>query len=411
MLLGIERRQRRILMTADAVGGIWSYALDLIRELAPYGVEVLLAVMGQAPDHSQQQEAARIRNLNLVAKSFPLEWYGSVSGKDIESSGAWLRLLASDFRPDIIHVNGYAPAAGEWNVPTVVVAHSCVYSWWSSVHGEMPPSEWIPYRNRVIAGLESASAVIAPTQWMLRTLQSEYGVTLRKPKVIRNFSTLSVLPAPKEPFVFSCGRLWDESKNMLLLEQIASSIDWPLHVAGSLAGPQGASEKFSEPRQSGSGTRELSQPGTGANRSGALLDGLLSRSEVSRRLARAGIFAHPAKYEPFGLAVLEAAQNGCALVLAEIPPLRELWNGCALFASPDDAKQWTECLNRLARDSSLRQDLASKALKRSGQYGAVSAAAQYIEVYDGLTRQSKAAYSPSQINEASHQTLLPLHRF
>jgi glycogen synthase len=389
MLLGTEQRQRRILMTADAVGGVWSYALDLIRELAPRGAQVLLAVTGPIPDRSQEREAARIQNLNLVANPFPLEWYGNVSGEDIESSGSWLRSLARSFRPDIVHINGYAHAAGDWDVPTVVVAHSCVYSWWLSVHGELPPREWTPYRRRVIAGLESASAVIAPTRWMLRTLQSEYGVTLRRPKVIRNFSTLPVPRANKEPFIFACGRLWDEAKNTLLLDRIASRVQWPLHMAGSIAGPQGVR----------------------ANLSGVQLEGLLSRSEISAKLARAAIFAHPAKYEPFGLAVLEAAQNGCALVLAEIPPLRELWDGCALFASPDDPNEWTQCLNRLAQDSFLRQDLAGKALKRSAQYNAASAAAQYVEVYDGLRRQSKVAYSPSQINEASHQTFLPLHRF
>jgi hypothetical protein len=72
MLLGTEQRQRRILMTADAVGGVWSYALDLIRELAPRGAQVLLAVTGPIPDRSQEREAARIQNLNLVANPFPL---------------------------------------------------------------------------------------------------------------------------------------------------------------------------------------------------------------------------------------------------------------------------------------------------------------------------------------------------
>ncbi len=31
----------------------------------------------------------------------------------------------------------------------------------------------------------------------------------------------------------------------------------------------------------------------------------------------------PARYEPFGLSVLEAALSGCALVLGDIPSLRE----------------------------------------------------------------------------------------
>jgi glycosyltransferase involved in cell wall biosynthesis len=130
---------------------------------------------------------------------------------------------------------------------------------------------------------------------------------------------------------------------------------------------------------------------------------------MSNRFSKAGIFAHPAKYEPFGLAVLEAAQHGCALALADIPPLRELWDGCAVFASPEDPEQWIECLNRLARDSAFREHASSECLERSKRYNGSTAAAQYVEVYRGLMRQPEAAF-PTQINEASHQTFLPLHR-
>ena len=40
-----------------------------------------------------------------------------------------------------------------------------------------------------------------------------------------------------------------------------------------------------------------------------------------------------ARYEPFGLAVLEAAQAGMRLVLSDIPSFRELWDGAATFVA------------------------------------------------------------------------------
>lgn len=389
MPLHVEQQQYRILMTADAVGGVWSYALDLVRHLAPHGIEVLLAVMGAAPDRSQQQEAAHIENLQLVAKPFALEWYTDVSDQELERSGEWLRSLATNFHADIVHLNGYAHAAQSWDVPTVVVAHSCVCSWWLSVHGELPPGSWNSYRGRVMAGLRSASAVIAPTAWMLRTLEDVYGRCFRSGQVIRNFSSVPAETTAKEPFIFACGRLWDEAKNVRLLDRIASRLEWPLHIAGSADAPDGAR----------------------ASLSGAHFDGRLSRSGLSNRLATAAIFAHPAKYEPFGLGVLEAARNSCALVLADIPPLRELWDGCAMFASPGDPGEWTQSLNRLARDSAFREYLSSRALERASEYNAGGAAAQYAEVYNALTRPSATAFPTPKINEASHQTVLPLHRF
>ena len=65
--------------------------------------------------------------------------------------------------------------------------------------------------------------------------------------------------------------------------------------------------------------------------------GKLSESELARHYARAAIYCLPARYEPFGLSVLEAALSGCALVLGDIPSLRENWTGAAEFAPPDDA--------------------------------------------------------------------------
>ncbi len=53
--------------------------------------------------------------------------------------------------------------------------------------------------------------------------------------------------------------------------------------------------------------------------------GRLGPEEMREQYARAAIFAHPARYEPFGLSVLEAALSGCALVLGDISSLRELW--------------------------------------------------------------------------------------
>ena len=64
--------------------------------------------------------------------------------------------------------------------------------------------------------------------------------------------------------------------------------------------------------------------------------------------AAAAIYALPARYEPFGLSVLEAAQHGCALVLGDIDSLRENWDGAALFVDPDDAGALAASWARLA---------------------------------------------------------------
>ncbi len=41
---------RRVLITLDAVGGVWRYALDVARGLESHGVDCLLVGFGPAPD-------------------------------------------------------------------------------------------------------------------------------------------------------------------------------------------------------------------------------------------------------------------------------------------------------------------------------------------------------------------------
>ena len=80
------------------------------------------------------------------------------------------------------------------------------------------------------------------------------------------------------------------------------------------------------------------------------------------------VFVSPALYEPFGLAVLEAAQAGCALVLADIPTFRELWDGAALFVPPSDDRAIAATLSTITADTALRTRMAAAAERRAADY-------------------------------------------
>src|ERR1700759_836357 len=118
----------RILMTTDCVGGVWNYSLDLAEGLAPYGVQIGLATMGPPPSRSQRVEAAGIANIEIFESNYKLEWMDS-PWAEVDAASIWLADLARNFRPDIIHLNGFSHAALNWNAPVVMVAHSCVRSW------------------------------------------------------------------------------------------------------------------------------------------------------------------------------------------------------------------------------------------------------------------------------------------
>jgi glycosyltransferase involved in cell wall biosynthesis len=104
---------------------------------------------------------------------------------------------------------------------------------------------------------------------------------------------------------------------------------------------------------------------------------------------------HPARYEPFGLAVLEAALSGCALVLGDIPSLRETWEGAAEFAPPDDDAALAARVRALAADGPRRAALSASARERALAFGPARMAEGYLDVYaELLGRRAAAGASP-----------------
>src|SRR5205085_8494205 len=69
---GAGKPQATVLMTVDAVGGVWSYALTLCAALP--GVRFVLALMGPAASVAQRAAAARLGNVVLEEAPYRLEW-------------------------------------------------------------------------------------------------------------------------------------------------------------------------------------------------------------------------------------------------------------------------------------------------------------------------------------------------
>ena len=226
----------RILMTADTVGGVWTYAVDLARELGRRDVTIALATMGAPPGASQRAELRRLPNVELCESGFKLEWMND-PWDDVERAGDWLLGLEDRFRPDIIHLNGFCHGALPWRAPRIVVGHSCVLSWWRAVKGVEAPAEWKHYRDAVIEGLQLANLVVAPSGAMLAELSRYYG-PFAASAVVPNGRFLPIHSGrPKHDFILAAGRLWDEAKNTSALSAIAPRLPWPVYLAGEAAEP------------------------------------------------------------------------------------------------------------------------------------------------------------------------------
>lgn len=344
-------------MTADTVGGVWTYALELAAALQRHGIDVYLASMGgRAP------KCTLPANVELYESDFRLEWMED-PWDDVRRAGDWLLELEQRLKPDLIHLNNYAHGALGWHAPVVMVGHSCVLSWWKAVHGKEAPAQWDRYREEVRRGLQSADVVIAPSSAMLQELERYYG-PFRTGRVVAN-GVQAGMPAPREKQrgILTAGRLWDQAKNVQALASIVHLVKWPIHVAGSRHHPGGS----------------VCEP------AGLKLLGHLTADDLAGWYSRASIYALPARYEPFGLSVLEAALWRCALVLGDIASLRENWDSAAIFVDPDDAQALSAALESLIEDETLRYSLAEKAHARALQFSPPRMATGYLAAYQAAT--------------------------
>ena len=358
----------RLFMTADAVGGVWTYALELAGALAPLGYETTLALLGPAPSESQRAEAAAVPNLALVETDLPLDWLAAEEGEVRETARVLARLARAE-RADLIQLNQPAFAAEPMPAPVIAVVHSCVATWWRAA-GEGPLPDGFRWQTAMVrCGLARADAVIAPSAAFAAEVQEVYRLSGR-PLAVHNGRTPSPATAGAlHDFVLTAGRLWDKGKNAATLDKAAAHLGVPFKAAGSVTGPHGETVSFQNLH----------------------VRGLLEAGALADCYAARPVFASAALYEPFGLAVLEAAQAGCPLVLSDIPTFRELWGDAAIFVTPTDARGFADAIEELIGNVPLRLAQGDLAKARAARFTAGAMAAGMDAAYRPVLGRKVAA--------------------
>jgi glycosyltransferase involved in cell wall biosynthesis len=350
-------------MTTDAVGGVWTYALSLAREFSRAGMHVALVVIGPSPTDEQRNQVRLSPGIELKECNESLEWMDD-PWPSVKRSGEYLIELAREVKPDIAHLNGYAHGALRLGCPKIVIAHSCVLSWWEAVKSEPAPTRYAEYRRVVAAGLRGADQIVAPSMSMLHALWRHYGQN--RGLVIHNGTEFpETVSQAKEPIAFCSGRVWDEAKNVRVLAAAAQRSTVPFYVAG----PGGIDESWGSLRTLGR----------------------LDEHQMRSWFERAAIYVSPALYEPFGLAALEAASFGAALILGDIESQREIWGDSALFVAPRDSEAVRAAVERVTFDAELRNVLARRAGRRARQFTLEKQARLYSSLYAQLIRKHASA--------------------
>lgn len=346
----------RVLLTADSVGGVWQYALDLARALASHGVDPIVAHLGPPPSDAQRAEADGVR---VIETGLPLDWL--VDGPaPIIAAAETLSSLARCERVGLVHANMPTLAAAlRVEVPVVAAVHGCVATWWEAARpGDALDPKFAWHRAMTREGFRAAEVVVAPSAAYAEVVTRCYALD-RPIRVVHNGRAPRPTGEEMIDAAFTAGRLWDEVKRSAVLDAVAARLSVPFRAAGSTVAPHGEAIRL------------------------AHLDllGTLDAAGVAAELARRPVFVSAALFEPFGLAVLEAAQSGCALVLSDIPVFRELWDGAATFVVSDDAAAYVRAIEALIADPDARAAQGRVARDRAARYTPAATAAGMCAVY------------------------------
>ena len=352
----------RILLTADAVGGVWQYTIDLARGLSSLGFETIIAVLGPSPSQAQLKHASAIAGATLIDTGLALDWMAS-NAAEVRETGEAIARVAVRRHVDIVQLHAPALAAEvSFPVPVVAVNHSCITTWWSAVNGGKPSAPFDWRGDLTGRGLKVSDVVVTPTAAFAEATRAAYGLE-RLPRAVHNGrSPLSLPPVASHDFAFTAGRLWDKGKNIATLDKAAAHLAVPLYAAGPVQGPNGDTVELAQARSLGN----------------------LGELELARWLAARPVFVSAALYEPFGLAVLEAAAAGCPLVLSDIPTFRELWDGVAIFVEAKDDEGFAKAVGDILGDALLRTHLGDAAKERAALYTPQAVATQMSAIYAEL---------------------------
>ena len=369
-----------VLVTADTMSGSWTYARELVTGLVTRGVRVTLVTFGEIPLPDQTTWMDRLHGLEFRPTAFRLEWMDEAP-QDLAESSAFLASLVREVRPDLLQLHQFCHGDLAVDVPRVVMAHGDLITWAQAVQGCTPrPTRWLKwYRDTVVRGIAAANAVVAPSACMLNSVISTYTRPRHAAIIYPGRDPIFFNPyVSKDDSVLSVGRLVDAGKQVFLLTQ--HTHPFPVCIVGS-------EQTVPVPRiPIRADVKVATAQATVAIR------GPQTEAQLRALYSRAAVYAATPRYEPLGMAALDAAFSRCAIVANDIPSFREVWGDAALYFLINDAGSLSAILRQLDADRPLRRAYAERAFTRARErFTAKRMIDDYLDLYRNLIQANSLA--------------------
>ena len=370
----------RVLVTADTFSGVWTYARELVTGLVTQGAQVTLVSFGEIPLPDQTSWMQSLHGLEYHPTAFRLDWMQE-GEQDFHAAEEYLCEIVRDTRPDILHLNQLSFGALPVATPRLVTAHGDVITWWLTIHGREPArSPWLEwYRKTVVAGMKRAGAVVTTTNWMSAMLRLAYDGEFESHIISPGRNPIYFNPfVTKEESVLAIGRLWDTGKQVALLTQHTHGL--PVCIVGADNPIPAPALPIRADVRVSTGAHEIS------------VKGAQTESQLRNLYSKSTVFAATSRYEPTGLASIEAAFSRCAIVANDTPVYRELWGDAALYFERNDGESLAEVLAQLDQDREMVRLYGTRAYNRARErFTARRMVDEYLQLYRRLRTPKTAA--------------------
>jgi glycosyltransferase involved in cell wall biosynthesis len=367
---------------APDIGGVETHVAQLARGLRARGHEVQVWTVDRAGrSRADRVDGVEVRYLPTPLPARSLSALARFGVRAFPAWRAWRR-AARAFRPDVVHVHCFGPNGvyadavhRRLRLPLVLTSHGETLA---DDGGVYQRSAFL--RDALARGIRSASAVTAPSEYVLDDLRRRFGLV--GGLVVPNGVDAEVvadpafaLPAPRGSFVLGVGRLGRMKGFDLLIAAFARAgldEDATLVIAGD--GPE----------------RDALRAAAGAAGVGerVIFTGAVTQPEVAALMAGASLVAVPSRAESFGIAALEAWRAGAPLVMTRRggAPGFMTDGRDAMLVDPEDTAALAEALRTLSGDPALRKRLAEGGARRVREF----TWDRVVEGYEALYRAATA---------------------
>ena len=271
---------------------------------------------------------------------------------------------------DVVHATSLAvPPAGRR--PLVVTVHDLVFL---RQPEHLTPRGVSFHRRGLELARREASAVIVPTRWSRDDLLQEgfdadlvhvagHGVATRPdPGPARSAAVLERFGI-RTPFILFASTIEPRKGVVDLLAAHAEIVADHHDVGLVLAGPQGWGQ-----------APDLDRPGVVAT-------GNVADDDLDVLYRSATALAHPARYEGYGMQVVEAMARGCPVVVTDAASLPEVAGGAADVVPVGDVDALAGALARLVEDGDHRSQRSAAGRARTADLSWDASAAAHVSAY------------------------------